>query len=295
MAMTWAKDYQPIIYEWFREGMDGFQSMIPELFDVRSSTKAEERALGVGGVPIEAWEQYEREGEVAHVDVDRGYPKTFTHKEYPVRYSLKIKDIEDDQTGLIQEGVRLVGESAAQRREAHAADIFNLAFTSGLGPDAVYLCSASHPVGPDNTGELRDNTGTEAFSYTAMKNARLAMRAWTDSQSNPLRVKGRLVLLPIELEDQALEIFEAQNKPGTANNDGNAVKGFDYRIWDDLTDAESWFMLDPVRTKRFLRWYDRKLLFPKIVEETTTHITYEFMMRYSYGWTHWSFVYGNAV
>jgi hypothetical protein len=295
MAVTWAKDYQPIVYQWFLEGVDMVPSLIPTLFDVRPSSDLHEYSVGVGGIPVEAWDQYSREGKTAQVDLDRGYPKTFTQVEYPVRYSLKKILIQTDKLGVIQQGLNEVGISAQQKRETDAASVFNNSFTDGLGPDNVYLCSASHPVGPDNSGTLRDNTGTEAFSYTAMKNARKAMRNWTDGQGNPYMVNGKLALLPIELEDQALEIFGAVNKPGSTINDANAVRNFQYATWDFLTDEESWWMLDPLRCKRFLKWYNFDEWQVMVVEETTTDIVYEFKMTYTYGWTHWSFVYGNLA
>ena len=297
MAKRYAEDYQPIVYEWFMEGVESVPSMINELFMVQGSTRADERTLGVGGSPVEPWLDYERDGKVSHVDMDLGYAETYTHKEYAIRVSLKTKHIEDDQTGLIQQTFADVGVSAQQRRETDAASVFNSSFATVLGPDGVVLCSASHPVGPDNTGTTRDNLGTEAFSYAALKNARDNMRGWNDGQGNPYMVNGKLALLPIELDLEASEIFGATGKPGTTSNDASALNelGFGYKVWDYLTDAESWWLLDTVRTKRFLRWYDRKLLFPKIIEETTTHVVYEFMMRYSFGWSHWSWLYGNTV
>jgi hypothetical protein len=294
-ALTYAKDYQPIVYEWFLEGVNEVPSLIPELFDVQPTTDLSVSSLGIGGIPVELWDQYKRDGKTAYVEPDRGYPATFTLKEYPIRLPIKKLYLQTDKTGMIRDAIDEVATSAAQKRETDAASVFNNSFSSGLGPDGVYLCSASHPVGPDNTGTTRDNTGTEAFSYEAMKNARGNMRAWTDGQGNPYLANGKLALIPVELEDRALEIFGAVQMPGSVVNDANAVRNFGYRAWDWLTDAESWWMLDPVRAKRFLKWYNFGSYEQMVVEETTTDIVYEFKMTYVYGWRHWSFVYGNAV
>jgi phage major head subunit gpT-like protein len=296
MALTWADTYKPVVYQWFRTGMDSIPSLIPLLFDVRTSNAASEYALGVGGVPTDQFDIYEDAGRVANVDVDRYYPTTFTHVEKPIRFTLKRKDVDDDQMGLVQEALDQLGLAAAMKREQDAASVFNNAFSSSFtGADGVSLCNASHPYGPDNTGEVQDNTGTEALSYTAMKNARLNMRSWVDSQNNPLPRVGTMMLIPPELEDTAMEITGADRKPGTADNDASATQGFSYTVWDYMTDANNWFMLDMNYTRRFLRWYNRKKLEMEIVEQTTTHVIYEFYMRYSYGWVDWRFVYGNEV
>jgi hypothetical protein len=300
-ALTYAKNYQPIVYEWFLEGVDGVPSLIPELFDVQTTTDINTYSLGIGGIPVEMWDQYRLNSKTGYVEPDRGYPKTFTLVEYPIRLPIKKLYLQTDKTGLIREAVNEVAVSAAQKKETDAASVLNNAFTNSapyLGPDGVALCYASHPVGPDNTGTVRDNTGTEALSYTAMKNARLNMRALTDGQANPYQINGKLVVAPIQLEDLIIEIFTALGKPGGANNDGSAVnrqQGWDYRTWDWLTDDESWWLIDQARAKRFLKWYNFGGYESMVVEETTTDIVYEFKMTYIYGWRHWSFVYGNAV
>lgn len=296
MAMSWAQTYAPVVYEWFRTGMDAVPSLIPVLYDIRNSNAANERALGVGGVPIDQWDVYESDGRTAHVDIDRGYATTFTHEEKTIRFLLKQKDIEDDNMGMVQDALFELGLSAAIKRETDAASVFNNAFSdSFLGADGEPLCETNHPVGPDNASSTYSNTGTSALSYASVKAARLAMRQWTDSQGNPLPRNGKLLLLPIELEDVAIEITNTDKKPGGADNDANAIAGFQYVTWDYLTDAESWFLLDPMYTKRYLRWYNRVPLESKIVDQALTHVIYEFRMRYSYGWVDPRFVYGAEV
>jgi hypothetical protein len=298
MAGDWAKSYQPVVYDWFLEGVESFPSLIPQLFDVQTSKNLYEYSVGVGGVPVEMWDGYRLRGQTESIDLERGYAKTFTATEYTVRFPVKILYLETDQTGIIRQGLNEIGVSAAQKKETDAAGIFNYSFTNSapyLGPDGTALCYASHPVGPDNTGTTKDNVGADAFSYTAMKSARTAMREWVDGQNNPYLANGKVALIPIQLGHTAIEIFNASQTPGGVTYGGNAVAGFQYLEWDFLTDDESWWLIDPLRIKKCLKWYNYSDLQVKVVEETTTDIVYEFKMVYSYGWRHWSFVYGNAV
>ena len=62
-ALTYAKNYQPIVYEWFLEGVDSIPSLIPELFDVQTTTDISTYSLGIGGIPVEMWDQYRQNGE----------------------------------------------------------------------------------------------------------------------------------------------------------------------------------------------------------------------------------------
>lgn len=296
-GLTYAQNYQPIVYEWFMQSVESVPSLRTELYDVQTTTDLNSYSLGVGGMPVEQWDVYKNTGRAGYVEPERGYPKTFTLVEYPVRLPIKKLYLQTDKTGLVRQAVQDVAISAAQKMDNDAASVFNNAFSSSFtGPDSVSLCNASHPWGPDNTGTTRDNTGTSAFSYTQVKADRLTMRQWNDGQGNSLNVRGRLALLPITLEDTALETFPATGKPGTANNDANALQGFDYRIWDALdTTNNNWFLLDPIRMRQYLKWYNFGGFETMVVEETTTDIVYEFKMTYVYGWRHWSFVYGNDL
>jgi hypothetical protein len=284
------------MYESFRTGVDRVPSLIPMLFDVKGSTKATEQAVAVGSVPIDQWDLYEDKGQVAHVDVDQGYPTTFTHVEKPVRFNVLKKHIDDENIDAVNDTMISIGISAAQRREYDAASVFNNAFDDNFaGPDALGLCSTAHPYGPDNTGQTHGNEGTTAFAYTAITSTRVLMRQFVDSQGLPNPRIGSLALIPEDLENTAIEIFDATNKPGTADNDASAARGINYQVWEYLTDANNWFLLDTTWTRQFLRWYNRKPLEMMQIDETTTYITYEFYMRYSYGWTDWRWLYGHQV
>lgn len=296
MTVSWAEDYQPIVYQFFMAGMQAVPDVRAQLYTVRQSTAAREDHIGMEGTDIEGWNVYKDTGISAYAEFDRGYAKTFRHYNYTRRFKMLQDYIEDGTMGVAETALRGLGISAAQKVQYDAASVFNNAWSTGAyaGPDAAALCSASHPYSAGNAGTY-DNTGTEAFSYTALKNARQNLRALTDGLGQPLMRNGTLILHPIELNDVVFEIINAQGKPGTANNDANAATGFTNIAWDYLTDNESWFLIDPIWAKQSLLWYDRVGIYNEIVETATTHVVYEFRMRYSYGFIDPRFVYGNQV
>lgn len=296
MANHWAQDYAPVIYELFRTGKESVPDMIPALFDVRESTKTREDMIGIGTAPTEQWESYNKNGQVATVSVDRGYGTTFTHVTYALEYVLRREVIDDNNLGIVEEELFQIGLSAQELRQQHGASIFNNAFSSDyVGADGVSLCNDSHPYGPDNTGQTYDNAGTSALTYDAVKAARLAMRKFVDSQGNPLMRRGSLILAPVELENTLIEITNTDKKPGSAENDANAIMGFRYMVWDYLTDTDNWFLLDPTWTKRYLKWFERTSLDFGLVSADRLSAKYQWYMRYSFGWTDPRFVYGNEV
>ena len=56
-----------------------------------------------------------------------------------------------------------------------------------------------------------------------------------------------------------MEILESVNKPDTANNNGNYVRstGISLIVWDYLTDANNWFLVDSTLAGMYLNWFDR--------------------------------------
>jgi hypothetical protein len=195
-SLHWGDTYAPVVYKWFNTGVDSINSLIPALYDVNPSSKAAEYDLAVGSVPTDQWDIYNERGQVPYVAIDQGYATTYTHVTYPVRFVLERAFIDDDELGQVQNSLKAVGMSAAEKRETDAASVFNNAFSSSfVGADAVSLCNASHPYGPDNTGDTHGNAGSSAFAYAAITASRVLMRQFVNSQGNPNPRIGRLALI----------------------------------------------------------------------------------------------------
>lgn len=296
MAMIFARNYAPVVYQEVILGTQSIPDMVSKLFNVQTTQSKKQYRLGIGGTQIEVWDEYGQTGQTGHGDIDRGYATTFEADPFTRRISLSKSDLkEPGGIDIYSTALREIGISAMRKRQVDGAKIFINSFSSGLGADGVVLCSASHPQGPDDTGTLYDNTGIEALSYTAILNARDNLRNLVDQQGGPLYVNGTFILAPIELLRTLQEIIPPAQKPGGANNDANAVQGFTYDVWDELTNAKDWWLIDPVRVKQHLLWFDLSPLSMMPVDETTTDITYEFHMEYVNGWVDPRFLYGNDV
>jgi phage major head subunit gpT-like protein len=275
-------------------------SRIPALFNVMGSTKAEEHFLALGG--FEDWHEYE--GAIEYDRHSQGYKTTLTHKEYVQGFSIERKLVDDDQYNVISSRPRGLALSAMRTREKHAASVFNNAFSSSYtGGDAVALCSASHPYSPDNAS-LQSNTGTTALSYATVVSTREAMRAYVDDRGQIVSVNPDLILIPPELEGTANEIVNTMRgtntqQPGVADYSASLVQehGIRYLVWDYLTDANNWFLIDSQLAKMYLLWLDRVGLEFEMDPTSDFRLEARFRgyMRYSYGWSDYRFVYGHNV
>lgn len=276
-------------------------SRIPLLFSVQDSTKAAEHDLGVGG--FGDWHEYE--GAIEYDDNEQGYKTTYTHKEFAEGFVVERALVDDDQYNIINARPRGLATAAIRTREKHAASVFNNAFsTTYLGGDGIALCeSAGHPYSPGNAS-TQTNEGSTALSYDAVVETRRIMREYKDDRGELVPINPNLILIPAELENTANEIVNTMRgpntqQPSTADFAASLVQqhGINFLVWDYLTDANNWFLLDTVLAKQYLKWFDRVPL--EFAADPTSDFNliakFRGYMRYSYGWSDWRFVYGHNV
>ena len=298
ISEQWAELLEPGLRSVFYLTFDELAapSRIPMLFNVMGSAQANEYFLGVGG--MSDWEEYE--GAIEYDDPEQGYKTTLTHKEYVKAFKVERKLVDDDLYNIINARPRQLAMSAARTREKHAASIFNNAFsTSYVGGDAKPLCeSAGHPYSPGNSS-TQTNEGTSALSYDTVVETRRLMREYKDDRAEIVAINPDTIIYPPELEETASAIINTMNKVDTADYHDSLVKrvGIKGVMWDYLTDANNWFMIDSQLAKIHLLWLDRAPL--EFAMDPTSDFRlearYRGYMRYSYGWSDWRWVYGHNV
>lgn len=277
-------------------------SMIPTVYGGFNSARAFEEFIARGVFGAQGWNM-EETGRIQRDERAKGFLKRFTHVEYGKGFIVQRKLIDDNLTSQVFDDALELGDSAFRKREIGAASVFNNAFTDsgtnidGLpiaGPDGVGLCSTAHPRSQDDA-TTQSNEGTLALTKSNVGETRRLHMAITDDRGDIMNVMPDQLMVPPELEDDALEITKSVLDPSSANNAINPQSGrFQTLVWHYLTDANAWFMMDRARRQRALRWYDRiPLEFgPEDLDRETMQKAYDAYMRYSYGWVDWSWVYG---
>lgn len=298
ISEQWAQLLEPGLRAIFQEEVEALAAVAkrPILFNIETSAKAEEHYLGAGG--MSDWQEYT--GAIEYDDFDQLYKTTLTHKEFVRAFKVERKLVDDDQYSLITPRPRALALSAARTMEKHAASVFNNAFsTSYLGGDGIALCYATHPLAPTHSSDVQSNAGTTALSYTSVNATRELMRAFTDDRGELMPVMPDTLLVPPELEETANTIMATVQKPDSANYHANFAAGWLQRVvvWDYLTDANNWFLIDGRMAQMHLHWLDRVPL--EFVMDPTSDFSLEARfrgyMRYSYGWSDYRWVYGHSV
>jgi phage major head subunit gpT-like protein len=298
VSEQWAYLLDPGLRSIFQIQRDALaaESVIPKLFNVQSSNKAVEYDLAMGG--FADWEEYK--GAIEYDDPEQGYRTSYTHTEFARGFKVERRLVDDDLYNVINKRPAGLALSAMRKREKDAAGVFNNAFTaSGYnGGDGVGLCDGSHPYSPSNAS-VQDNEGTTALSYQAIVDTRELMRAFLDDRGELVQVNPDTLLVPPELEEEGFAIMRTMNKVDTADYHANFVasKLTNLIVWDYLTDANNWFLIDSRLAKLYLNWFDRVPLEFEMDPTSDFRLEARFRgyMRYSYGWSDWRWVYGHTV
>ena len=311
MPMTsdhWAELIDPRMREAFFIGFSGGDrraSMVPTIYDVIATVLGDEKVLPIGGIGSSGW-NFEDTGRVQYGEAVKGYEETFTPHEFARGVQVERKLIDDNRIAQALDMAGALGDAAFRMREKAGANVFINAFsaataetlddygTDAVGADLVALCSTAHPRHKLDASTTDTNEGTLALTAANVSTTRQLMAETLDMNGDLLNVMPDEILVPVELEDTAIQIVRSQLDPASANNAVNPQAGrFSVHVWHYLTDSNAWWLMDSGLRRRCLRWYDRiPLEFARETDFDTLIGKWRAYMRFTLGWSDWRFVYG---
>lgn len=147
-----------------------------------------------------------------------------------------------------------LAKSFADYWEIQAANIFNTAgtYNSSIVGDGVSLLNATHPLtetSPFVGGSWANRPSTDVdLNETSLVAGMKAIRTGFVNEAG-LRIRARAtkLIVPVALEDVAIRLLKTDLRPGTANNDVNAILSMsgglrDFEVLDYLTSDYPWFL-----------------------------------------------------
>ena len=281
-------------------GIEGKYEMIPSQYD-RIFTKhdsklafertAEMRYLGLAQLKTEG-------GQTAF---DNGAGERFVynqeHTEIGLGYAITRKAIDDNlyKSQFAPSNLGLT-QSFAQTKEIYGANVLNTATTynSAVGGDGVALVSASHPI----DGGTISNYATYDLNESTLLAGMIAIRTnFRDQAGLKVFARGRRLVIPPALEPVAIRLTKTELRPGTADNDANAILSTagglpeGYMVNDYLTSTRAWFLLTNIDGLSYMERI--KFETDMQVDFTTDNLLVKGYERYSFGYYNWRSIYGS--
>lgn len=280
----------------FFNEFDRWDKEWPLILKERDSKKKFEEELLITGMGI--MDAKAESVPVTYDVISQGYKKTFTHTTFSKAIRISMEMYEDDLYGVMRDMTAALARTGLQRQEVDAANVLNNSFsstagTSDLGPDGVSLINSAHvlSVGGTQSNAMAANAD---LAVASLQEAIGILEKCKDERNLNIALKASTLVVPPDLQWVAAELLGSEYKPGTADNEVNAIKGkgLKYTVNHYLTNTNAWFLLaDEHKLRRFTRV---PLQFYKGNDFDTDDAKFKARMRYSVGATDWRGITGNA-
>lgn len=268
--------------------------------EIAQSSKADETFQEIAG--IGDFQVKSEGGAVTYTDPINGSQVILTHVRRSNGYKITQEMMDHNQYKQalnLESSLQLAGEDDVEVA-MHA--ILNNAFVNtddisigfeGAGFDGLALCHTAHTrLDGGATQANRPSTDVD-LSWTALADGIIQFQLWRDNRGRRIISYPRKLAVHPNDSLTAKELLNSSQKPGTANNEINALSGeVQVLVTPYLTDSDSWFLLGDNLPTKFM--WDVK---PRTAMEDDFDL--EIIKRkrvqgWSLGHTYWVGVYGSS-
>ena len=283
-------------------GIEGKYEQIPSQYDkiftkhesrMALERTAEMRYLGLA--------QLKTEGGQTAFDNSAGerYVYNQEHTEIALGYAITRKAIDDNlyKTQFQPSNLGLI-ESFNQTKEIYGANVINTSITynASVGGDGVALVATNHPI---DGGTVANRPGTDVeLNEATLLSGMIAIRTnFKDQAGLKVFARARKLLVPPQLEPVAIRLTKSELRPGTADNDVNAIISTSgglpegYMTNDFLTSATAWFLLTNIDGLSYMERV--KFETDMQVDFVTDNLLVKGYERYSFGYYNWRSIWGS--
>ena len=266
-----------------------------EIFETESSDRSfeeETKLSGFGSAPTKT------EGSaIAYDNAQEAWTARYNHVTIALGFSLTEEAVEDNlYDSLSARYTKALARSMANTKQVRAANVLNNGFSGSLlgGDDrSLFGTNAAsavtnHPLVSGGTNSNTQATPSD-LNETALENAVIQISNWTDERGLLIAAKPRRLVIPSDLQFVATRLLDTAQRPGTADNDINALKNNGaipegYSVNHFLTDTDAYFLTTDVPNG--MKHFERTALSTSMDGDFDTgNVRYKARERYSFGWS----------
>jgi|TARA_R110000744_G_scaffold191268_1_gene310439 hypothetical protein len=282
------KELEPGLNALFGLEYDRYSQEHKEIFTMENSDRAFEEEVmlsGFGSAPTKS------EGSsVTFDDAQEVYTARYTMETIALAFSITEEAVEDNlYDRLASRYTKALARSMSQTKEVKGAAILNNAFDNGFtGGDGLELCSTLHTLASGNT--FRNELATAAdLNETSLEQALIDIAGFVDERGLKIAVRGMKMIVPKELQFTTDRLLESTLRPGSADNDVNAVRNMGmlpdgYSVNHFLLDTDAWFIMTDAPNG--LKGFNRTPVRTSMEGDFDTgNVRYKARERYAFGWS----------
>jgi|TARA_R100000315_G_scaffold17742_1_gene6250 hypothetical protein len=288
-----AKELEPGLNALFGLEYDRYENEHAEIFDEESSDRAFEEEVMLAGFSTAPTKS--EGGAVSFDDAQETFTARYTHETIALAFSITEEAIEDNlYDRLASRYTKALARSMAQTKQIKAAAILNNAFSSSnaIG-DGVALASASHPTINGNQSNILSTASD--LNETSLEQALIDIAGFKDERGLKIAVRGTKLIIPKELQFIAERVLNSNLRPGTADNDANAMKNMGMLpegavVNHFLTDTDAFFI--KTDAPNGFKFFNRSPIKTAMEGDFDTgNMRFKARERYSFGVSDWRCVF----
>jgi phage major head subunit gpT-like protein len=290
-----AKELEPGLNALFGLEYDRYENEHSEIFDEESSDRAFEEEVMLAGFSTAP--NKSEGGAISFDDAQETYTARYSHETIALAFSITEEAIEDNlYDRLAGRYTKALARSMAQTKQIKAASILNNAFTAGAsaGGDGVAFMSASHPTINGTQSNLLSVASD--LNETSLEQALIDIAGFQDERGLKIAVRGMKLIIPKELQFVAERVLNSNLRPGSADNDANALKNMGMLpegavVNHFLTDTDAFFI--KTDAPNGLKYFNRAAIKTAMEGDFDTgNMRFKARERYSFGFSDWRCLFG---
>jgi len=256
-----------------------------EIYETENSERSFEEEVklsGFGAAPVK------NEGSaISYDNAQEAFTARYNHETIAMGFAITEEAMEDNlYDSLSSRYTKALARAMAYTKQVKAAYPLNKGFDVYKSGDDVFLFSTSHPLVSGGVNSNRPATGAD-LNETSLEAAVIQIADWTDERGLLIAAKPRKLIVPPDLMFVAQRILATELRPGTADNDTNAIRTLGvvpegFAVNHYLTDTNAWFLMTDVPNgmKHFVR---APLETSMDGDFDTGNVRYKARERYSFG------------
>jgi hypothetical protein len=284
------KELEPGLNALFGLEYDRYENEHAEIFETESSDRAFEEEVmlaGFGNAPTKA------EGAAVTFDsANESFTSRYTHETIALAFAITEEAIEDNlYDRLSSRYTKALARSMSNTKQVKAAAVLNKAFNNAANNGITYgdgkaLAATDHPL--TTGGSLANRLATDAdLNETSLEQALIDIAAFVDERGLKVAIQGRKLIIPPELQFVAERLMGSAQRPGTADNDVNAMRSMGmlpegYVVNHFLTDTDAFFI--KTDAPNGFKHFERSPISTSMEGDFDTgNVRYKARERYSFG------------
>ena len=255
------------------------------LYETESSDRSFEEEVKLSG--CDAAPVKDEGSAISYDAAQESFTARYNHETIAMGFAITEEAMEDNlYDSLSARYTKALARAMAHTKQVKAVVPLNTGFDSYQSGDGVYLFSASHPLVSGGTNANMPSTHAD-LNETSLEAAVIQIGKWTDERGLMIAARPQTLVIPPDLQFVAARVMQSDLRPGTADNDINAVRSMGVVpggtvVNHYLTDTDAWFLLTDVPNG--MKHFNRVALETSMDGDFDTgNVRYKARERYSFG------------